>query len=155
MAKKLVVVGESSTQVAKIAAMVPAQMAGIDTNVGFDQSLLPDEFKNIKMEVVQTGFNPSPIWETPGEFVAGIYQGHEEEVGPNKAMLYNFETKNGKPFSIWGCTTLDRAFDSSIKKGDLKPGRVVMVMFVGTTPSKFVDNPTKLFQVGLATIEEK
>lgn len=137
-----------------VSKMKPADMVGMDTNVGFDASLLPNEFKGITFEVVQTGFNPSAVWNNPGDFVAGIYTGKEEQVGPNNAMLYNFETKAGKPFSVWGCTVLDRAFKQSEDAGLIVPGRVVMIMFAGTTPSKFEANPVKLFQIGVAKVAQ-
>lgn len=152
MAKKNEVA--NTQELATIPAMKPAEMVGIDTNIGFDPSQLPAEFKGVTLEVVQTGFNPSAVWNNPGDFVAGIYTGKEEKVGPNGAKLYNFETKAGKPFSVWGCTVLDRAFDLSEKSGLIAPGRVVMIMFVGTTPSKFEANPVKLFQIGVAKVAQ-
>lgn len=145
---------ELGTGVSLVPEMKPAEMVGMNTNVAFDASLLPDGFKGVTFEVIQTGFNPSAVWNNPGDFVAGVYTGKEEQVGPNKAMLYNFETQSGKPFSVWGCTVLDRAFKQSEEAGLIVPGRVVMIMFVGTTPSKFEQQPTKLFQIGVAKVAQ-
>lgn len=145
---------ELGTGLSLIPKMKPAAMVGMNTNVGFDASLLPNEFKGITFEVIQTGFNPSVVWNTPGDFVAGVYTGKEEDVGPNNATLYNFETKAGKPFSVWSCTVLARAFKQSEDVGLIVPGRVVMIVFVGTTPSKFDANPIKLFQIGVAKVSK-
>ena len=138
-----------STVVANIPTMRAAEMVGIQDEVTFDPTLLPKEFSGVTLEVVNSGFNPSAVWNSPGDFVAGVYTGKEERVGPNGAALYNFEASNGKPFSVWGTSVLDRTFAIAEKSGLIKPGRVVMIMFSGTTPSKFAENPTKLFQIGV------
>ena len=141
---------EVSTIPAMPTTLRPAAVVGINTNLAMDPSLLPDEFKGVDLEVVQTGFNPSVVWNEPGNFCAGIFTGMEEKIGPNNANLYNFETKQGKPFSVWGTTILDRAMIVAVQKGVIRPGYLVMVTFVGTIPSKFVENPTKLFHVQVA-----
>lgn len=136
-----------SNDLAMPTSFTPATVVGMNTNLAIDSALLPEDMQGLKFEVIQTGFNPSVVWEKPGDFAAGIFTGLEEKIGPNTARLYNFETTKGKPFSIWGTKVLDRVFDMAMKQGMLKPGLVVMVTYVGNTPSKFADNPTKLFHM--------
>ena len=45
-------------------------------------------------------------YEKEGDFIAGIYLGMRQEVGENKANLYNLRTEKGV-ISIWGSTVLD------------------------------------------------
>ena len=129
--------------------LTPANVVGLENKVEIDLNSLPKEFKNIKFEVIQTGFSPTVKWENPGEFVAGVYEGMEEKTGPNNTRLYNFDAK-GKLFGVWGTTVLDRAFDNALKSGILRPGYMVIITFVATTPSDFEDHPTKLFTMHVA-----
>lgn len=145
--KNEVAVTSESKDLVMPSAFTPAAVVGMNTNLAIDSSLLPEEMRGLKFEVIQTGFNPSVVWDKPGDFAAGIFTGFEEKVGPNGARLYNFETAKGKPFSIWGTKVLDRVFDMAMKQGMLRPGLVAMVTYVGNTPSKFADNPTKLFHM--------
>lgn len=147
MARKQEVLVVESGNVVPFEKLTPAAIVGVNTNLQMEEALLPEEFQGQKLEVLQTGFNPSVDWVNKGNFVAGVYTGYEEKVGPNNAMLYNFIAKNGKPFSVWGTTVLDRAFDAAFKSGTLKPGYLTMITYVADVPSKFEANPTKLFHI--------
>jgi len=151
---KNIMAKKDSTEVSIVPDMptklVPAATVGMNTNLPLDPKLIPSEFQGVDLEVIQTGFNPSVVWNEPGNFCAGVYTGFEEKIGPNNANLYNFETKQGKPFSVWGTTILDRSMEKAIATGTIKPGYLVMLTFVGTIPSKFADNPTKLFHIAVA-----
>ncbi len=124
--------------------LVPAAIVGTNTRLTIDQSLLPKEFQGQQLEQIETGFAPTVKWVNPGNFVAGVYTGMETEVGPNKAKLYNFDA-NGMPFSVWGTTVLDRAFDHAIKSGQLRPGYLVCITYLGGIPTDYQD--AKMFNI--------
>ena len=120
--------------------LTPAAVIGTNTKIELDQRLLPEEFQGQRLETIETGFAPTVKWVTPGNFVAGVYESTEHDVGPNKANLYNFDAK-GKKFGVWGTTVLDRAFDT----GAIKPGNLVCITYLGGIPTDFQD--AKMFNI--------
>lgn len=55
--------------------------------------------------------------EKENDAVVGIYLSSQDEVGENKAMVYNLEQPNGKIVSIWGSKVLDQKM-KLVKFGD-------------------------------------
>lgn len=118
-------------------------VALVFTSVNIPVLSLPEgwsDWGDAELETIQTGFNPSPKWTEFGQFVAGVYEGAEEGVGPNNSMLYNFDAK-GKKFSVWGNTTLDRMF----KSGVIQTGDMLLITYVGEIETD--KQPCKLFDV--------
>jgi len=131
-----------------ITALTPAAVIGVSTQLSIAQELLPEEFRGVGLEVIETGFSPTVKWNQPGNFIAGQYLSFEEKVGPNSSRLYNFKAKNGKSFGVWGTTVLDRAFDAAILAGTIAPGRLLMITFMGSVPTD--KEPCKLFHIAVA-----
>lgn len=134
-----------------VSVLTPASVVGVSTQLDIAQELLPEEFRGVELEVIETGFSPTVKWVTPGNYVAGIYTDLEEGVGPNGSRLYNFTTKAGKKFGLWGTTVLDRAFDSGLKAGTIAPGRIMMITFMGEVTTD--KQPCKLFHVAIAKVK--
>ena len=148
MAKKTAVAEDQALTIPSV--LTPAQVQGLNTSkISIDPASLPDEFKGVTFEVIETGFDPTVKWNKPGDFIIGVYTGQEKEVGPNKARLYNFDAK-GRAFGVWGTTVLDRAFDGALKAGILKPGYLLMITYAADVPSDYEANPTKLFHMQVA-----
>ena len=124
--------------------MTPAAIVGNNTKLAIPQAMLPEEFQGQELEVIETGFSPTVKWVNPGNFVAGTYEGCEEKIGPNNAMLYNFDAR-GKKFSVWGTTVLDRAFKTALATGKLRPGYLVCITYLGGIPTDFQD--AKMFNI--------
>ena len=59
-----------------------------------------------------------------GVTFVGMYQGNEENVGPNNSMLYEFKTDAGT-VKIWGNTLLDNRFKN------LEKGEAVKIIYLG------------------------
>lgn len=137
---------ESTPETALVvpATLTPAAVVGMNTKLAIPQSMLPEEFQGQTLEVLETGFAPTVKWVNPGNMVAGVFVGMETGVGPNKANLYNFDAK-GKKFGVWGTTVLDRTFDMAIKSGQLKPGYLVCIIYLGGIPTDFQD--AKMFNI--------
>lgn len=131
-----------------IESLTPAAVIGVSTQLDIAKELLPEEFRGVDLEVIETGFSPTVKWITPGNYIAGIFTGFEEGVGPNDSRLYNFLTKGSKKFGVWGTTVLDRAFDEGLKAGKIAPGRVLMITYMGEVPTD--KQPCKLFHVAIA-----
>lgn len=126
--------------------ITPAAIVGMNTKLEIPQEMLPQEFQGQSLETLETGFAPTVKWVNPGNFVAGVFLGYEQKVGPNNANLYSFDAK-GKQFGVWGSTVLDRTLLTAIKTGQLKPGYMVCITFVATIPSDHEGNDTKLFNI--------
>ena len=118
--------------------LTPAPILGTNTKIEIEQALLPEEFQGQQLDTIETGFCPTVKWTAPGNMVAGVYEGMEIEVGPNHANLYQFNAK-GKRFGVWGTTVLDRAFGTALKSGQLKPGYLVCLVFLGGIPTDYKD----------------
>jgi len=124
--------------------ITPAPIIGTNTRMEIPQSMLPEEFQGQQLEVIETGFAPTVKWANPGNFVAGVYEGMESGVGPNNANLYNFDAK-GKRFGVWGTTVLDRALGAALETGQLKPGYLVCITYLGGIPTDYQD--AKMFNI--------
>ena len=124
--------------------MTPAPILGTNTKMVIPQAMLPEEFQGQQLETIETGFAPTVKWNNPGNYVAGVYEGYEEKVGPNNAKLYQFDAK-GKKFAVWGTTVLDRALGAALKTGQLKPGYLVCITYLGGIPTDFQD--AKMFNI--------
>ncbi len=125
-------------------ALTPAVVIGTNTKLAIPQDMLPQEFQGQQLEVIETGFSPTVKWMNEGNMVAGVFEGCDSEVGPNKAWLYNFNAK-GKKFGVWGTTILDRALQTALKTGQLKPGYLVCIIYLGGIPTDFQD--AKMFNI--------
>lgn len=148
MAKKQEVVKDNQELVELSAPteLSPAAVIGSNTKIDIDQALLPEEFQGQQLETIETGFAPTVKWVTPGNYIAGVYEHTEKEVGPNKANLYNFvlPAKAGRPekrFGVWGTTVLDRAFGTN----QIKPGYLCCITYLGGIPTDFQD--AKMFNI--------
>jgi hypothetical protein len=133
-----------------ITALSPAAVIGMSTRIEIPQALLPEEFQGQELEVIETGFDPTVKWVNPGNFVAGVYEGFKEGIGPNKSRLYQFTAK-GKPFGVWGTTVLDRAFDAALESKQISPGRKVMITYVGSVETD--KQPCKIFHIAVAKVK--
>ena len=122
----------------------PAPVVGTNTRMEIPQNMLPEEFQGQQLEVIETGFAPTVKWTNPGNFVAGVYEGVEKNVGPNNANLYAFDAK-GKKFGVWGTTVLDRALRAALSSGQLKPGYLVCITYLGGIPTDYQD--AKMFNI--------
>ena len=149
MAKKQEVATVADQEVVELSvptALTPAAVVGSNTKIVIDQALLPEEFQGQELETIETGFSPTVKWVTPGNYVAGVYVSTEQGVGPNKANLYNFvlpakHNRPAKAFGIWGTTVLDRAFAT----GQIKPGYLCCITYLGGIPTDFQD--AKMFNI--------
>lgn len=135
----------SSTALAVPEKLKPAAVVGMSTKIDIDEALLPEGFKGVTLETIETGFDPTVKWNAPGDYCAGVFEGMEKGVGPNSANLYNFDA-NGKKFGVWGNTVLDRALVTAMNAKQLTPGNMVLIVYIGDIPSKQV-NPTMIFTV--------
>lgn len=130
--------------------LTPATVQGMNTSkMMIDPANLPEHLRGITFEVIETGFAPTVKWGKPGDFVVGVYQGCDSDIGPNKAKLYYFDVQ-GKQFGVWGTTVLDRAMEGALSNGAIKPGYMVMVTYAADLPSDYDANPTKLFHIQVA-----
>lgn len=85
--------------------------------------------------------NPG-IW-TPknyGESLEGIFIRAENDVGPQKSMLYHLE-KEGKPISVWGSVILDQ------RMVWIRPGSQVKITYLGLGEKTAGKNAPKKFKV--------
>ena len=144
MAKKTHVENTVETALVVPQSMTPAAILGTNTKLAIPQNMLPEEFQGQTLEVIETGFAPTVKWENPGNYVAGVYEGYEEKVGPNNATLYQFDAR-GKKFGVWGTTVLDRAFKAALASGQLKPGYLVCITYLGGIPTDYQD--AKMFNI--------
>ena len=152
--KTVTKVEETETTLQVIPELTPAAVIGVDSKVALDESQLPDEFRGVTLETLETGFAPTVKWNEVGNFAGGVYLGKEvvnvkRTVGKNTQIeennVYNFEAK-GRRFGIWGTTVLDKAFDSALEAGVIKPGYMVLVVFVGEIDVN-QPSPCKMFQI--------
>ena len=134
------------TVIEPVQKMVPAATIGVQNNFELAKSILPKEFQGTQFEVIDTGLPPTVKWGVPGNYVAGVYEGNEQDVGPNKSTLYHFDAK-GKKFSVWGTAVLDRVFQS----GEISIGDLLLITYIGDMPTDL--NPCKLFDVRKATLK--
>lgn len=136
---------ESSNELIVPKKLNPAAVLGMSTKIDIAEESLPEGFKGVNLETIETGFDPTVKWNQPGDFVAGVFEGYEKGVGPNDANLYSFDAK-GKKFGVWGNTVLDRALITAINAKQLEPGNMVLIVFIGTIPSKQT-NETMIFTI--------
>jgi hypothetical protein len=80
-----------------------------------DKNLLENEKPTEKQyeDVEQTFWNP----EKEGDSIEGIYLSKQEEVGENKATVYNIETPEKQVIGVWGSTVIDQKM-KLISSGD-------------------------------------
>ncbi|MFH1802809.1 MAG: hypothetical protein ABH864_05180 [archaeon] len=85
--------------------------------------------------------NPT-VWTYPneGDFIEGVLIREQENIGPNKSMLYNVETSEGVK-SVWGAQILDE------KMALIKLGDKIKITYEGLGESKGGKNPPKKFKV--------
>lgn len=131
----------------EIGKLVPAAVIGTATKIDLPASALPAEFGGVELETIETGFDPTVRWQKPGDFVAGVYEKTEADVGPNKSKLYTFRAKD-RTFGVWGTTVLDRAFEGAIAEGTIKPGYLVAIIYAGDVETDY--NPCKIFHIKVA-----
>jgi len=91
-----------------------------------------------KVEPEQQNF--PPVWNSKdeagnfvlkqGDELVGNYQGKEEDVGPNKSILYNFKNPKGEFIQVWGSAILDARFKT------LEVGDEVRVVYQGKVKSE-------------------
>jgi len=96
------------------------------------------------------GLPPSPVFETPGEAIFGLFVGVRDNVGPNNSRVYEIMAHKGpdqKPelTAVWGSTALDRMFDSALPK--VQAGDRIGIVYLGERPTKRNQNPVKLFKL--------
>ncbi len=96
------------------------------------------------------GLPPSPVFETPGEAIFGLFVGVRDNVGPNNSRVYELMAHKGpdqKPelTAVWGSTALDRMFDSAMPK--VQAGDRIGIVYLGERPTKRNQNPVKLFKL--------
>lgn len=154
MATKNNKVEETATELQVIPELTPAAVIGVDSKVALDESHLPEEFRGATLETIETGFAPTVKWNVVGNFAGGVYQGMEvvsvkrtqgKTVTIEENNVYNFEAK-GRRFGIWGTTVLDKAFSNALAAGIIKPGYMVLVVFVGEIDVN-QPSPCKMFQI--------
>lgn len=141
--KELVVAAQDLT-VLDPKTFTPATMIGTQTNVHIPTETLPEEFQGTQLETLETTFPPTVKWLHPGNYVAGVFVSAQEKMGPNNSWLYNFDA-NGRRFSIWGNTVLDRVFQSGV----IQPGDMLLITYIGDIATDM--NPCKMFDVKKAT----
>lgn len=154
MSTKKMVVEENENTLQVIPDLTPAAVIGVDTKVALDESQLPEEFRGATLETIETGFAPTVKWNDVGNFAGGVFIGKDvvnvkRTVGKQTTIeennVYNFEAK-GRRFGIWGTTVLDKAFENAIEAGIIKPGYMVLVVFVGEIDVN-QPSPCKMFQI--------
>lgn len=82
------------------------------------------------------------IWkyDKEGDFIEGIFQSLEDNVGENKSKLYHLDV-NGEPKAVWGTAVLD------IKMSVVKPNDKIKIVYLGKGKSQKGKNAPKLFDV--------
>lgn len=71
----------------------------------------------------------------------GLFLSKQENIGPNKSNLYDFEQPGGKIVSVWGSEILD----TRIK--NIKVGEEVMIKYVGQKTSEKTHRSYKDYEV--------
>lgn len=92
-----------------------------------------------------SSFPPTVVFEDPGEFIAGFFNGMKEGVGPNESRMYYIILPHTKEVvAIWGSTILD----SKIMHSAVKVGDKILIQRLEDIPSKKKgQSPAKNFRV--------
>jgi hypothetical protein len=109
---------------------------------------MPPELKEISgVKIIDTmETNPTIVFEEPGEYVLGKYQGFRElTIEGRQQRLYDLLTPGPLLVSVWGSTVLDIRFDTAIKKG-MVVNSSVMVQYLGDIDTG-KGNPAKNFRL--------
>ncbi len=82
------------------------------------------------------------LWcpQSVGDEFKGIYLNKKEDVGPNRATIYNLKNEEGE-FIVFGTEVLNRKFKV------IPPGYEVGIIYRGEKPSKPPKKPLKMFKV--------
>lgn len=152
MAKRELARSSDLTVIPKLTPAEVVSKGGSDVEI--DVSQLPDSFKGVTFEILETGFSPTIKWNEPGDFVAGIYTGMKtttvnRKQGPEENTIFEFEAA-GKKFGVWGTTVIERAMKEALDKGILKPGYLVMIVYTNDVPTNQPED-MKMFQIRVAT----
>ncbi len=85
--------------------------------------------------------NPSTwTYEKEGDFIEGVFLNTQDNVGPNKSLMYNIETSEGIK-NVWGSAILDS------RMALIKVGSKVRITYKGLGEKKGGNNPPKIFKV--------
>ncbi len=85
--------------------------------------------------------NPTDwVYEKDGDFIEGFLVQKQENIGPNKSMLYSVETPEGVK-NVWGATILDSRMSL------VKVGSKVKITYKGKAEAKGGKNPAKIYKV--------
>lgn len=154
MAKRDVVRGNNQ-DVQVIQQLNPAEVVSKGgSDVQIDTSQLPEQFRGVTFEILETGFPPTIKWNAHGDFMAGVYVGTKivtvnRKQGPEDNTIFEFEA-DGKKFGVWGSTVIERTLNDAITAGVLKPGYLVMIVYTNDVPTNQPED-MKMFQIRLAT----
>ena len=102
----------------------------------------------VEVETLSSVFPPTAKWTKHGEACIGVYEGCEENIGPNKSMLYYFNYK-GHTFGVWGTTMIDRVMDS----GKVEAGDLVQITYIGELSTD--RSPCKMFEFKVGRKKKK
>jgi len=85
--------------------------------------------------------NPTDwTYKNDGDFIEGILVRVQENIGPNKSMLYSIET-SGEVKNVWGSAILDS------RMGLVNVGEKVKITYKGLGEAKSGQNAPKIFKV--------
>jgi hypothetical protein len=80
-------------------------------------------------------------YSNKGDSIEGVLVQKQENIGPNKSMLYSLETENGIK-NVWGATVLDNLLAL------IQVGIKIRITYEGVAADKKGGkNPAKLFKV--------
>lgn len=105
-------------------------------------------------DVVRAGdFHPTPVWDSPGAKIEGIYLGMSENRGPNNQRMYHFRhPEEPTYFDVWGAKALDDRFNDLLQSGRLETGYLMRITYLGDVETKRGQNPAHTFEVLAKTV---
>lgn len=154
MAKRERDVQRVSSDVLVIQKLTPAEVVNKGgSDVQIDTADLPEQFRGVTFEILETGFPPTIKWNAIGDYMAGVYQGIKtvsvnRKQGLEDNTIFEFEA-DGKKFGVWGTTVIERTLVEAIKANALRPGYLVMIVYTNDVPTSQPED-MKMFQIRLA-----
>ena len=91
--------------------------------------------------MVFTEINPTDwTYEKDGDFIEGILVRVQDNIGPNKSLLYSLETLEGVKI-VWGATILDQ------RMALVNVGEKIKITYKGLAEPKAGKQAAKIFKV--------
>lgn len=81
------------------------------------------------------------VYKNDGDFIEGILVRVQENIGPNKSMLYSIDTPNDGVKSVWGATLLDQ------RMALVKVEQKVKITYKGLGEAKGGHSAPKIYKV--------